>query len=108
MYHTITGLELFVFQVQQADCDLQPPHAFKLCQHDIPQPNCCHTTASLVCPCPDDIKYRMTRLSIDALDICIVESGTAIEIEVRFFKLLNIAFFAKKILYKIYMFNLFL
>lgn len=90
MYHTITGLELFVFQVQQADCDLQPPHAFKLCQHDIPQPNCSHTTASLVCPCPDDIKYRMTRLSIDALDICIVESGTAIEIEVRIFQLLTL------------------
>lgn len=82
LYHTVTGLELFVFQVQQADCDLQPPHAFKLCQHDKPQPNCPHTTASLVCPCPDDIKYRMTRLSVDALDICIVESGTAIEIEV--------------------------
>ncbi|KAF8784884.1 Transmembrane protein KIAA1109 like protein [Argiope bruennichi] len=82
MYHTVTGLELFVFQVQQVDCDLQPPYAFKLCQHDIPQPNCSHTTASLVCPCPDDIKYRMTRLSVDALDICIVESGTAIEIEI--------------------------
>nr|XP_042899305.1 transmembrane protein KIAA1109 isoform X2 [Parasteatoda tepidariorum] len=82
VYHTVTGFELFVFQVQQSDCDLQPPHAFKLCQHDIPQSNCTHTTTTLVCPSPDDIKYRMTRLSIDAIDLCIVESGTAIEIEV--------------------------
>lgn len=68
--------------MQQADCDLQPPYAFKLCQHDVPQPLCSHTVASVLCPNPDDIKYRMTRVSVDAIDICIVESGNAIEVEV--------------------------
>lgn len=78
----MTGIELFAFQVQQADCDLQPPYAFKLCQHDVPQSLCPHTIASVVCPNPDDIKYRMTRFSVDIIDLCIVESGNAIQMEV--------------------------
>ncbi|XP_054723573.1 bridge-like lipid transfer protein family member 1, partial [Uloborus diversus] len=82
MYHIVTGLELFAFQVQQADCEFEPPHAFKMCQHDVPQSLCSHSTALLSCPSPDDIKYRMTRLSIDSLDICVVESCTALEIQI--------------------------
>lgn len=89
MYHTVSGFELFAFQVQQADCDLQPPHAFKLCQHDVAQSLCPHTVSTVVCPNPDEIKYRMTRVSVDLIDICIVESGNAIEMEVGDIHTLN-------------------
>ena len=72
---------------------LQPAVDYKLCQHMIPQSAClasCNvssvTTEAPVglspCPTSDDIKYRVTRVSIDCVDIYLAESGAALNVQV--------------------------
>jgi len=40
-----------------------------------------------LCPTSDEIKYRMTRVAMDALDIYLIEASTAIHVLVSNFKL---------------------
>ena len=35
-----------------------------------------------MCPTSDDLKYRFVRLSIDCIDLYLVESGTALNVQV--------------------------
>ncbi|XP_064482137.1 bridge-like lipid transfer protein family member 1 [Ornithodoros turicata] len=81
LFHVVVGLEVFLYQAKHNDASLRPPQASGRCQHDLLQPSCPETTADKVCPEPDDVKYRMTRFSLDYLDVCIVESATAICVE---------------------------
>lgn len=72
---------------------LKPAHLPLECHHGSPPSSCPHNDpqARYRCPTADEIKYRMTRLAVDALDIYLVESGTAINLWVMssfyFFKL---------------------
>ena len=36
------------------------------------------------CPGEEDLKYRLTRVSIDCIDLYLVESGAALNIQVYF------------------------
>jgi len=36
----------------------------------------------MMCPSSDDLKYRFVRLSIDCIDLYLVESGTALNVQV--------------------------
>lgn len=59
---------------------LKPAHLPLECHHGSPPSSCPHNDPQVRyrCPTADEIKYRMTRVAIDALDIYLVESGTAI------------------------------
>lgn len=82
LYNTVAAMEIFAFQVQQSDCALQPPTPYKFCHHEHVQTHCPESTPSYMCPSPEEMKYRMTRLSIDAIDICLTEANTAINLEI--------------------------
>lgn len=61
---------------------LKPAHLPLECHHGSPPSTCPHNDpqARYRCPTADEIKYRMTRVAVDALDIYLVESGTAINL----------------------------
>ena len=79
--HIVTPLETFLLQVLQTDCSLQPPFPYQKCLHDKIQSVCPQSTAVKLCPYPEDLKYRMVRLSIDAIDVYVVESNVAISVQ---------------------------
>ena len=83
------------------------PVKYRLCQHMVLQPDCMYshhpaaskvmsselasspsnTSASrMMCPTSDDLKYRFVRLSIDCIDLYLVESGTALNVQVCVFE----------------------
>ncbi|XP_013788681.2 uncharacterized protein KIAA1109-like [Limulus polyphemus] len=82
LYHIVMGIETFVLQFKHIDGDLQPPTPYHYCQHDLLQFQCPESTPSQPCLNPEDAKYRMTRLSVDAIEVCLVESGTALNLEI--------------------------
>lgn len=52
------------------------------CLHGVPPKECPESDSdgSYRCPCPNDVKYKMIRCAIDAVDFYLVESGTAINV----------------------------
>ena len=40
------------------------------------------SSSRMMCPTSDDLKYRFVRLSIDCIDLYLVESGTALNVQV--------------------------
>jgi len=80
------------------------PVKYRLCQHMVLQPDCvcsrpaasrlmtsesagtpsntATSTSRVMCPTSDDLKYRFVRLSIDCIDLYLVESGTALNVQV--------------------------
>lgn len=55
----------------------------RLCQHMVHQSECKQNTDPLVpCLMSEDLKYKITRLSVDCVDIYLVESGSALNIQV--------------------------
>ena len=56
---------------------------FILCQHMRPQLQCrVLPDCPFPCPSPEDIKYRMVRLSLDSIDLFMVEVGSALNLSV--------------------------
>ncbi len=89
------ALQTFVFLVEDSENDLQKAAPFKMCQHGLPQPECSIDGISkyaFPCPTSDDIKYRMTRVSIDCIDLYLVETGAALNLQVNTF--ISITLFA--------------
>lgn len=64
---------------------LRPPRLPQECLHGKPPKLCPESDSdgTYRCPSSNDIKYRMTRCSIDAIDFYLVESGTCMNIWVR-------------------------
>ena len=62
--------------------NLRPPRMPKACYHGLPPLQCSESDPDTRyrCPSGDDIKYRMTRVAIDAVDLHILENGTAFQI----------------------------
>lgn len=73
-----------IFLVADNENSLQQPLNFHTCQHGQPAPDCSQTPHFLsVCPSSEDIKYRMTRASVDCIDLYLAEAGTALNIQVH-------------------------
>ena len=70
--------------VEDPENSLQRPLTYQQCQHMIPQPQCKKLQPQYMIPCPssEDIKYRMTRASVDCINIHLVEAGTALNVQV--------------------------
>lgn len=72
-----------MFLVLDQENVLQHPRSYRLCQHMSPQPECGkNLTPSLPCPSSDEIKYRMTRVAVDSLEVFLVEDGSALNLQV--------------------------
>nr|CAD7425599.1 unnamed protein product [Timema monikensis] len=82
LHHLLTSLETLVLLIRDAENCLCSPRLPQMCHHGFPPLECTHTDPQSRprCPSGDDIKYRMTRFAIDALDIYLVEGGTAFQV----------------------------
>ncbi|XP_065331514.1 bridge-like lipid transfer protein family member 1 isoform X1 [Cloeon dipterum] len=90
LYHLITSLETFLLLALDGENCLRPPRLPRLCHHGL-HPRQCPQSVDLAsnnqtpgklqqCPTSDEIKYKMTRVALDALDIYFVEASTAIHL----------------------------
>ncbi|XP_065078677.1 bridge-like lipid transfer protein family member 1 isoform X6 [Ochlerotatus camptorhynchus] len=78
--NVVTGLETLAFLTMDSENELKSPKTVRYCHHGIPTNVCPHTKedAKYRCPSTEDIKYRMTRVAIDAVDFYLMENGTAL------------------------------
>lgn len=79
LFHVVTGLETFLTLAIDAENELRPPISQQNCHHGVPSNTCAYTKDEnkYRCPTSEDIKYRMTRVAIDVIDLYLIESGTA-------------------------------
>ncbi|XP_059164299.1 bridge-like lipid transfer protein family member 1 [Physella acuta] len=77
-------LQTFIMMIENAENKLQTSHTYKLCQHMDPQEACYESKAlPFLCPSSEEVKYEMTRLSVDFVNIFLVESGSALNVQVH-------------------------
>jgi hypothetical protein len=97
LQHVVSGLEVFLrLALDEENQMSRSPKSQTHCHHGTIQPNCPFSTTpnqstdnlptslGSLCPSSEEIKYRMTRLSIDLIDFSLVELGTAITVQVSF------------------------
>ncbi|XP_056616066.1 bridge-like lipid transfer protein family member 1 isoform X1 [Triplophysa dalaica] len=74
--------ESFVFHVLSRDFQLDQPKPTVTCQHGVDRRVCDAKFAGLPGPCrtSEDLKYTMTRLTVDGIQVFIVEHGCAANI----------------------------
>ncbi|XP_053696625.1 bridge-like lipid transfer protein family member 1 [Sabethes cyaneus] len=79
LMNVVVGLETLAFLTMDSENELKSPKTVRYCHHGVPTNVCPHTKeeAKYRCPSTEDIKYRMTRVAIDAIDFYLVENGTA-------------------------------
>lgn len=82
LYHVVTGLETLVLLMLDNENKFRPPRLPQECLHGVPPKQCLESDAdgTYRCPSSNDIKYRMTRCAIDAIDFYLVESNTALNV----------------------------
>ncbi|XP_052427775.1 bridge-like lipid transfer protein family member 1 isoform X10 [Carassius gibelio] len=75
--------ESFVFHVVSREFQLQQPKPSVTCQHGVDRRVCDAKHAALPGPCrtSEDLKYTMTRLTVDGAQVFIVEHGCAANIK---------------------------
>ncbi|XP_050452726.1 transmembrane protein KIAA1109 isoform X1 [Cataglyphis hispanica] len=81
LHHFVTSLETFLLMAKNTENSLRPPDLPFQCHHGLPPLQCPESDVDkhYRCPSSEDIKYRMTRLSIDAIDLYLQEAGTVIQ-----------------------------
>jgi hypothetical protein len=107
----VTSCETFILLALDIENSLRSPHSFLQCHHGNNQFECpvenglelyenetppeglppsspsdnepSDHQLLRVCPTPEDIKYKMVRLSVDAIDVYLVEAGTALSLWVN-------------------------
>ncbi|XP_076753670.1 transmembrane protein KIAA1109 homolog tweek isoform X3 [Xylocopa sonorina] len=80
LHHLIISLETFLLMVKNNENSLRPPDLPHHCHHGIPPLQCPDSDVDkhYKCPSSEDIKYRMTRIAVDAIDLYFQEIGTTI------------------------------
>lgn len=78
--HVVTGLETLMMTAVDAENQLKSPRTLRYCHHGLATHLCPQTReeARYRCPSAEDIKYRLTRVSVDAIDLYLIENGTAV------------------------------
>uniref|UniRef100_A0A0A9WZW5 Fragile site-associated protein C-terminal domain-containing protein n=1 Tax=Lygus hesperus TaxID=30085 RepID=A0A0A9WZW5_LYGHE len=82
IYNLMSSLEALFLLTMDSENRLVPPRAPPPCHHGLVPVQCPESDPSGTyrCPPPDSIKYRMVRVAVDALDLYVLESGTAIHL----------------------------
>uniref|UniRef100_A0A1I8N1J1 Bridge-like lipid transfer protein family member 1 C-terminal domain-containing protein n=1 Tax=Musca domestica TaxID=7370 RepID=A0A1I8N1J1_MUSDO len=91
LFNVAVGLEtLALLAVDPENC-LKSPKTVRNCHHGVPSNQCPHTKEEnkYKCPSAEDIKYKMTRVSVDAVDVYLIESGTALHAWISPIRLAN-------------------
>lgn len=78
--HVVFGLETMAYLALDSENDLKSPKNILYCHHGLASNLCPQTKEDVKyrCPSSEDIKYRMVRVAIDAIDLYIVENGCAL------------------------------
>ena len=89
-----------MFLVDNAENDIKRVRPHHTCQHGVPEPQCPEArskekalggaeddnrTVVANCPSPEDIKYKMTRVTLDSIDIYLAEQDAALNLQVIFY-----------------------
>jgi len=103
LQNIVEFLQTFVYLFEDPENSMLRPVKYRLCQHMVLQPDCvysrqpassglmtsefpgsptCAANSRMMCPTSDDLKYRFVRLSIDCIDLYLVESGSALNVQV--------------------------
>ncbi|XP_075153250.1 transmembrane protein KIAA1109 homolog tweek isoform X3 [Haematobia irritans] len=91
LFNVAVGLEtLALLAVDPENC-LKSPKTVRNCHHGVPSNQCPHTKEEnkYKCPSAEDIKYKMTRVCVDAVDVYLIESGTALHAWISPIRLAN-------------------
>lgn len=76
-------LQTFIMMIENGENKLQTSLPYKECQHKLPQETCCDSkNLAFLCPSSEEVKYEMTRVSVDFVSIFLVESGAALNVQV--------------------------
>ncbi|XP_030565020.1 transmembrane protein KIAA1109 homolog isoform X2 [Drosophila novamexicana] len=91
LVNVVTGLETLVLLAIDPENCLKSPKTVRNCHHGVPSNLCPHTKEEnkYKCPSAEDIKYKMTRVSVDAVDVYLIESGTALHAWISPIRLAN-------------------
>ena len=86
--HVVSSVDTLAGGILAKDTVQPPPPAVK-CLHDAVQGSCVDTDsgANKVCPNPEDIKYKVVRLSLSRIDVSLVQLHTLTNVSVIPFKL---------------------
>lgn len=88
LQNLVEFIQTFIMLVEDPENSMERPQPHKLCQHMLPQPQCRMLTQyNFPCPTSEEIKYEMVRLSLDSVNFCLVESGTALNVQVSTVKM---------------------
>ncbi|XP_056013431.1 bridge-like lipid transfer protein family member 1 isoform X4 [Ostrea edulis] len=88
LQNLVEFIQTFIMLVEDPENSMERPLPYKLCQHMLPQPQCRMLTQyNFPCPTSEEIKYQLVRLSLDSVNFCLVESGTALNVQVSTVKL---------------------
>lgn len=60
---------------------MKHPRPYKICQHDRKQKECEESHEDVLCPTVEEVKYKMIRVSLDLLDVNIVDKLTAVRLQ---------------------------
>ncbi|XP_077586910.1 bridge-like lipid transfer protein family member 1 isoform X3 [Stigmatopora nigra] len=83
--------ECFVFHVMSREFQLEHPKPTVICQHGVDRRMCDAKLACLPghCRTSEELKYTMTRLAVDGVDLFIVEHGCAANIKTGILRVAN-------------------
>ena len=83
LQNLIEVIQTFIMLVEDPENSVERPTPYTLCQHMLPQPQCRMLTQyNFPCPTSEEIKYQMYRVSLDSVNFCLVEAGTALNVQV--------------------------
>ena len=82
LYNVFVCLETLIFLTVDKENDLRHPRPFKLCQHNENQKECSKSTSNEdICPTEADLKYKLARFTLDAIDVNIVDKSSALRVQ---------------------------
>jgi hypothetical protein len=82
LYNVFVSLETFLFLVGDKENVLRHPRPFKMCQHNENQKDCPKQTGdSDACQTVEELKYKLARFTMDAVDVNIVDKATALRVQ---------------------------
>ncbi|XP_012270662.1 uncharacterized protein KIAA1109 isoform X2 [Orussus abietinus] len=82
LHYLVTSLETFLLMAKNTENSMRPPGLPRHCHHGLPPLQCTDSDPDnrYRCPSSEDIKYRMTRVTVDAIDLYIQDVGTALQL----------------------------
>ncbi|XP_072313657.1 bridge-like lipid transfer protein family member 1 [Eucyclogobius newberryi] len=83
--------ETFIFHVMSREFQLEQPKPTVICQHGVDRRTCDAKLTCMPghCRTSEELKYTMTRLAMDGIDLFIVEHGCAVNIKTGIVRVAN-------------------